>query len=514
MARLVLNAEEMRALDRLAIETIGIPAPVLMESAGRQVAEVAHGLLGRAGRILVLAGVGNNGGDGLVAARHLKERGHELRVVVIGAPERASPDFRLQLEIWLRLGGTITTITEEAFDLASEEVLAEAVRHSELLIDAIFGTGLSRPLSPKMMRIITTTDLSPGPTVSVDVPSGLDASSGQELGAAVHADVTVTFQLPKLGLLPHPGRFRAGRLEVVDIGIPLSLTAQLPTFDTAAELLDAEDLERALEPRLPDAHKGTFGHVLIVAGVPDRPGSALLAARAAARVGAGLVTIGSDEETVRRLSPAFLELMGATLGARRVELPQLLAALDGKRALVLGPSLPPAQVTEYLASLLSQLAVPVVLDAGALSSITDLSVLHAHADETVLTPHPGEAATLLNTSVRAVQADRPGAARELATRSRCTVVLKGAGTLIAGPSGRLGIVDRGHPALATAGTGDVLAGVIGGLLAQGLPPRRAARAGVLLHAIAGERAAKLGGEKRLVASDLLEHLMRDLDPES
>lgn len=510
MARLLLTGAEMRALDALAIEGIGMPGAVLMESAGRHVAEAARDLLGRPGRVLVLAGVGNNGGDGLVAGRQLSGWGYDVRVIVVGSMDRASADFQQQLQIWKRLGGTHQTLTEETFDDLAEEGLITEIQSSELLVDALFGTGLSRALGPKMMRIITATDLSPGPVVSVDVPSGLDASSGQELGAAVHAEVTVTFQHPKLGLYQHPGRFLAGRIQVVDIGIPPQLVKELPTFETSAELLDEAELVRVLEPRLPYVHKGDFGHLLVVAGTPDRPGSALLAARAAARVGAGLVTLGSDEETVRRLAPAFLELMGSTLGADDIELGPLFAALSGKDALVLGPSLPPESVRRWLPALLEKLEVPAVLDAGALGAFEDLGALRAHGHRIVLTPHPGEAARLLGTTSQAVQADRLGAARSLAEKTGATVVLKGAGTLIAGPAGRLGVVDRGDPGLATAGTGDVLAGVIGGLLAQGLSPKDAARAGVLIHAIAGERAARAEGSSRVVASDLLEHLMRDL----
>lgn len=507
MAKILLNAAEMRALDALAIEGLGIPGASLMETAGRHVAAAAHRLLGRAGRVLVLAGVGNNGGDGLVAARALSSWGHEVRVLVIGDAERGSADFARQLEIWTRLAGRPEALTEATFDDAAESRLAEALRASELVVDAIFGTGLSRTLAPWLVRVVTATDLSPGPVLSIDVPSGLDASSGQELGAAVHAELTVTFQHAKLGLHQHPGRFLAGQIEVVDIGIPAGLLDRLPDLSSAAELLDEDDLARALEPRLPYAHKGDFGHLLVAAGTPDRPGSALLAARAAARVGAGLVTVASDEETVRRLAPAFLELMGATVGADEIELEPLVAALTGKDALVLGPSLPPERLRLWLPALLARTELPMVLDAGALGAFADPSVLRPHGARLVLTPHPGEAGRLLGRSAREVQADRIGAARALQSLTGATVVLKGAGTLIVGAEGRLAVVDRGDPSLATAGTGDVLAGVIGGLLAQGHAPRDAARAGVLLHAIAGERAARVEGAPRVVASDLLDHLL-------
>lgn len=501
----VVNRAQMQAMDRHAIETVGIPQLVLMESAGRAVAGGAEELLESyevdPSAVLCLAGTGNNGGDAVVAGRHLSERGYDVTLVVLGSPQSLSEGCAAQVRLAHGVGLEVLFYEGEE---AAERV-ADLLEAHTLLVDGVFGTGLSRPVEGWRRAVLETVEASPLPVVAVDIPSGVDADTGQILGEALTAELTVSFQVPKLGCLLTPGRARCGALRVVDIGIPrISRASVGPT----AELISEETVQAALPPRPVDGHKGTFGHLLVVAGAPDRPGSALLCARSAARSGAGLVTLGSDAVTIGRLAPALLELMGTSLGEAEIEPEALSAALERKTALALGPSLEPGErLTKLLKAVLNDCSMPVVLDAGALSTLgEDLEWLRDRPGPTVLTPHPGEAGRMLGLDTYTVQADRVRAVTTLAERSGATVVLKGATTLVAEPSGQLALCIAGGPGLATGGTGDVLTGVIGALLAQGIEPGLAARAGVELHGRAGDRATRALGERAVLASDVVMHL--------
>lgn len=501
----------MRAIDEDAIREVGIPALVLMEVAGRAVADAAERLCTEvdggfeASAVLVLAGTGNNGGDAVVAARHLRERGREVTVFVLGAEERLSEDARVQVRIASQLGIETLFLDGEG----APDRVADALGSHGIIIDGVFGTGLDRPVEGWRRGVIEVVEAAPHPVVAVDIPSGVDADTGQVLGVAVTAEVTVTFQFAKLGQLLHPGRSRCGTLRVVDIGIPGSRLCSLPSVaGRPAGLLEIDSLQAALPPRAPDSHKGTFGHLLLVAGAPDRPGSALLAARAALRSGAGLVTVASDDDTVARLAPAFVEVMGHALGPGRLTPEALIPALERKTAVAIGPSLEGDDLTKnLLKDALGGARLPAVLDAGALTALReDLGWLRDRPAATVLTPHPGEASRLLGLDTTAIQRDRVTAARRIAEASGAIVVLKGATTLIAEPDGTLSLSLKGNPGLATGGTGDVLMGIIGALLAQGVEPGLAARAGVELHGIAGDRASEQLGQRAVLASDVVRFL--------
>jgi ADP-dependent NAD(P)H-hydrate dehydratase / NAD(P)H-hydrate epimerase len=501
MTPLVTGAE-MQRLDRTTIDEIGIPSLVLMETAGRAVTDVVEERLEtERGRVLVLAGSGNNGGDAVVAARHLMNRSFEVTLALFGDRARASADLQHQLAVAERLGIQPISVTTAA-------ELSELLPWHPIVIDGLFGTGLKRPIEGPLAAMIDLVNDSGAWVVAIDLPSGIDADTGAILGTAIRANATVTFALPKIGHLVHPGRACSGQILVADIGIPYAL---LDRFPPDAWVVDESVIEEALPKRKADAHKGSFGHLLVVAGTPDRPGSALLASKAAARIGAGLVTIGSDDETIRRLAPAFFEIMGASLGAKHPEPDRVLALLDRKSALVIGMSLSAeGAVREMMREVLAKAEVPVLADAGALDAIgPDPSYLARRIHPTVLTPHPGEMARILGTDTKTVQSDRVRVARELAKTSNAIVVLKGASTLVAEPSGTLSVVPTGNPGMATGGSGDVLSGIIGGLLAQGVPAGLAARAGAYLHGLAGDRAKKVRGEAGLVASDLIEHLFED-----
>lgn len=491
----LLSREQMRELDRIAIEDVGIPSMVLMEVAGRAVADAVHHLhAADPGLVLVVAGRGNNGGDAVVAARHLAERGVPVELVVLGDPDKLSTDLRHELEIAAALGLDATFLEGDVV----ESRLRALAEHATYAIDGIFGTGLDRPVEGMYAAAIAALGGDDLTVVAVDIPSGIDANNGQVLGVAVEADLTITFQHPKLGHVLYPGRTYAGELRAVDIGLPLSRVADV---DPWAEIVDDEEIDLAVPRRAPDTHKGTYGHLLVVAGVPDRPGAALLAGRAALRVGTGLVTIGSDARTIERVAGRLDELMGLSLSG----IADLHAALETRTALVIGPSLPASEATRRLVrEVVEATRKPVLLDAGALVALgEDVEWLAAREGPTVLTPHPGEMGSLLGLDTPAIQSDRVLAATTLARKSGAHVVLKGASTVIASDDGQVGIVVAGNPGMATGGTGDVLAGLIGGLLAQGVEPQLAARAGAQLHARAGDRAAKAKGEPALLASDLI-----------
>ncbi len=489
----ILTRAQMQEADRIAIEEVGIPSLVLMEVAGRAVADITEKrALGRP--VLSLAGTGNNGGDAVVAARHLKERGVDVTLVVLGDEAGASPDMAAQLRMARALGITPEILTGKQATLE----LASLVERHPVVIDGIFGTGLTRAIEGWRAEAIEIVDASRAEIVAVDVPSGVDADRGAILGIAFHAAATVTFQCPKFGHVLFPGRAHTGELTVVDIGIPPSRLSEVSPF---GELIADDVVHQAWPARATDTHKGTYGHLLVVAGAPDRPGSMLLAGRAALRCGTGLVTVASDDETIRRTACAFDELMGRSLGAK-ISADSVLAALEGRTALAIGPSLDPDP--ELVRAILSRANVPAIVDAGAVVALgPDPSWLAARTYPTILTPHPGEMARILGSDTGAVQRDRVGVARVLARSTGAHVVLKGASTVVASPDGRVGVSLRGNAGMATGGAGDVLTGIIGALLAQGVEPELAARAGVQAHAWAGDRAAAEVGEARLVASELI-----------
>jgi ADP-dependent NAD(P)H-hydrate dehydratase / NAD(P)H-hydrate epimerase len=501
----LLTAEQMRTLDRMAIEELGIPSLSLMETAGISVADAVETLLEELkleeGPVLILAGTGNNGGDALVAARHLVNRGSLVTLLFFSDPEKGSKDFLVQWEIIKRLEVPSLVLTEDD----PSEALSSLLLVHEVVVDGLFGTGLSRLITGSVSSAIRTINEYDRPVVAIDLPSGVNADTGQIMGEAINATCTVTFALPKLGHALYPGRACAGRVEVADIGIPLGLVEALEPLATE---IDEDILELALLPRAADSHKGTYGHLLVVAGTPQRPGSALLAARAGLKSGAGLVSLGSCRETIAGLAPALEALMGLSLGDTRIEPGVLLDHLTGVTALVIGPSLVPDDgLREMLKMVLSKARLPVVLDAGALKALgDDPQWLADRAYPTILTPHPGEMRSLTGLDTSAIGSDRVAISRRWAARLDCTIVLKGASTVIADPHGEVGIVLAGNPGMATAGTGDVLAGLIGGLLAQGLAAPFAARTGAYLHAAAGDAAAKITGQVGLTAPDLLDAL--------
>ncbi len=497
----VLTAEEMRLLDRYTIDEIGVPGPVLMETAGRGVFRHlwdAYADRARSGHTVVVCGPGNNGGDGFVVARCLANRGCRVTVVLVAARDRVRGDAAVHLDAYTAAGGPVIDATPDGGAAA-----AGVVTGADLLVDAVLGTGLAREVRGRPAEAVAWINGADAPVVAVDLPSGICSDTGRVLGAAVRASLTVTFAFPKRGHLLYPGAAHVGRLEVEEIGIPpAALDRVSPGLYVWQE---PDDDERLVRP--PDAHKGLLGHVWVVGGSPGKTGAPGLAAVGALRAGAGLATVvcPAGLDPAPRLP---LEVMTVPVGgdsdwdeAQWAEVSGLLLGAD---AIVVGPGMGTSRgATAFLDRLFRDGRCPLVLDADALNILARQPALWRSGCPAVLTPHPGEAARILGTTPREVQADRPGVVAELARRFGAVVVLKGAGTLVSGPDGPAWIVGGPEPGLATAGTGDVLAGVVGALAARGLPMLDAARLGVHLHATAGADAARRVGADGMTASDLV-----------
>jgi NAD(P)H-hydrate epimerase len=499
----------MRAIDRLTIEQ-GAHGDALMERAGSLAATVLRERFRREMRrgVVVVAGKGNNGGDALVVARHLRRRRVKIALHLAARESEMTGDARRNLMRWRRLGGGV----EELDGRDGLAVLARALDRCGVVVDGLFGTGLRGELAPHARAIVEVLNGASAPILALDVPSGLDADRGVPLGEAVQATVTVTFGYPKIGLLLHPGADRAGEVVVADIGIaPEALERVSPR----QRLLTVEALARGLPPRPADSHKGTYGHLLVLAGALGKGGAALLCGRAALRAGAGLVTVAAPAPALGGILAGTPELMTEPLpdheGGWKFssgEGPRLLRLFDDRNAAVFGPGVGTTPMARALTEwLITSSPVPLVIDADGLNCLAgQIGWLKRKRGEIVLTPHPGEMARLLSCSVPAVQADRVGAARQLATQHAVTVVLKGARTVIAARDGVVSINPTGNPGMASAGMGDALSGVVGSLLAQGLASEEAAEAAVFWHGQAADRVAARRGEAGLLASEVIDEL--------
>jgi NAD(P)H-hydrate epimerase len=507
----VLNAAQMRDADRQTIEEVGIPSMVLMENAGRQVVaalEASYDDLPER-TVAVLCGPGNNGGDGFVVARTLHQRGIDVSVFVVATMTAVKGDARLNLEILGRLGLTVVEISDEqAWDLHFSEI-----SQCDLIVDAIFGTGLRSPLAGMMETVAADVNASGIPVVAVDLPTGLTADRPEPIGECIHANMTVTLAAPKLPLVLPPGEAFAGNIVVADIGIPPEVIDGVA--GPRIELLTREGMREILQPRQSDSHKGDYGHVLVVAGSRGKTGAAHLAAVGALRSGAGLVSVAT---------PRTSQPIVAAMGAEYMTLP-LDETPDGKVALTalehllefeqdviaVGPGLGTGHdVTAFVHGLLSKSESPLVLDADALNALaSEPDLLHNQGEGSrplVITPHPGEMSRLVNMSTEEVQSNRLGVARDFAVQHQIYVVLKGYRTLIATPEGKVFINPLGNPGMATGGTGDVLTGVIAAWLAQLLDAEAACKIGVYLHGLAGDLTEADEGEVAMTAADLAAHL--------
>lgn len=495
----IFTAEEMQAVDRHAIDTLGIPGLVLMENAALGVVDALLDTYPKAERVTVFCGPGNNGGDGFAVARLLTTRGLSVETLLVG-PSEPRGDAAVQRQICENLG-----IPE--YRLLKESEIEEAWprwANSHVIVDALFGTGLGRPLGGLFAALVQALNDVPVPRVAVDIPSGLSGSHGKRIGPTIQADLTVTFAAPKVAHLFAPAAGVCGETVVVDLGFPAEVLEQAPgslnlsTWEEMAALLPSRDV---------DSHKGTFGHLLVVGGSVGLSGAAILTLQGAIRSGVGLATGAVPIEVEAIVSNGVVEAMTLPLPDKSTsEWPSLLESwADLRDATVVGPGL--GSKVDWMESFILALDQPVVIDADGLRPFQGrLDRLQGRKAPTILTPHPGEMARLLEIETQEVLDNRFEVGRQAAAASGAVVVLKGHQTLVITPDGEIWINPTGNPGMATGGTGDVLAGVLGAFLAQGRNALTAARLGVWLHGRAGDLAAESRGESSLIASDVLDHL--------
>jgi hydroxyethylthiazole kinase-like uncharacterized protein yjeF len=491
----IYGAKQVRAFDRLAIESEGIEGYELMCRAGQAAYDVVRREWPQATRLGIYCGAGNNAGDGYVLARLAGAAGLEPIVTAVTDPGSLTGDAALAWQAYRQAGGSALTLEE-----------TQPANSADLIVDALLGTGLTRALDGAYARAVNTINGSGRPVLALDIPTGLAADSGTVQGCAVVATVTLSFVGLKLGLYLGVAPDYCGRIEFSDLAIPATVLAR---GDAALTRLTPNLLGELLPPRRRTAHKGTHGRLLLVGGGPGMPGAIRLAAEAALRVGAGLVYVATHPDNVAAIPAGRPEIICRGVAAAS-ELAMLEAQAD---AIVLGPGLGRSDWSADLARHLFRSRLPLIVDADGLNLLSGQRV---GRNNWILTPHPGEAARLLGTSVGAIEHDRLGSARELARAFNTIAVLKGAHTLVASaattecPS----VCDRGNPGMATAGMGDVLSGVIGGLYVQTRLLESSAQAGVVIHALAGDAAAAAGGERGLLASDLMPFLRRWANPRS
>lgn len=510
---ILVTSAEMQTLDRLTIETFGLPGRVLMEIAGREAARVflAHFTADARRGVGIAAGCGNNGGDGFVVARSLAQRGYPVQVFLLGTADRLRGEAAANLALLTPLAVPVVEIP----DAATLKARQSDMYRTAVWVDALLGTGLNAEVRGVFREAIELINHSHRPVLAVDIPSGVSADTGRICGTATRATVTVTFGFAKIGHLLFPGAEMTGQLEVVDIGIPPHLVKQVAPRH---RLLTAPRVCRGIPPRPADAHKGLTGHLLVVAGSPGKTGAAAMAAESALRVGAGLVTLGVGASLNAVLETLTLEVMTAplpesspgVLGPGSLE--GILTLAQGKSCLAVGPGLGPAPETgELIRDLVRRSPCPLLIDADGLNHLAGrLDCLEKLPVEAVITPHPGEMARLLGTTAATVQSDRIGCARDLATSARIHVVLKGARTVIAGPDGTVFVNPTGNSGMAAGGMGDVLTGAVAGLITQGESALLAACTAVYLHGAAADALAESVGPRGFLAGEVMRRLPAEI----
>lgn len=514
----VVTAAEMINIDRVTIEDIGIPACVLMERAGVAVARHVRERVAPTD-VVVLCGGGNNGGDGIVTARELFNDGFDVRVFLFTEPGAMSDDNRRQYEIARRLG----------IDIAYRPVLSDSDLDCSLIIDALIGTGLKSNVKEDIAAVINLLNGRERDVFAIDIPSGISADTAAVMGSAVRARWTVTFGLPKRGHVQYPGKGYTGELIVENIGFPTSL---LNSEAIKCDLIDKEFMS-ALVPLRPDnSYKGSFGHVLIVGGSLGKTGSVLMAGRAALRTGSGLVTIGVPETLMDVYQTKVLEEMtlpcasNSKKGFSKDALPQILDFLGKKcDCLAIGPGMGVDDDTvEIVRGVIERSPVPVIIDADGINSLAmldyteRLGVLNTSRSPVIITPHAGEMARLLSEGpgeltslISDIESDKINCSARFATASTAYVVYKGAPSVTADPEGKTFVNPSGTAAMAKAGSGDVLTGIIASFAGQGLPPLYATLLGVYVHGLAGELAAERAGLHSTLASEIIDSISQALN---
>jgi NAD(P)H-hydrate epimerase len=488
----ILTSEQMANIDRRTTESFGIPSIVLMENAALAVIDTIHAHYPNIDRAAVFCGTGKNGGDGLAIARHLENRGVVPVVLIVGDRAKFSGDAQTNLLTCQRLSIPIYDITDP---LHVEDALAHAA-DADIVVDAIFGTGLNRApegVQAETIRAIAELRL---PVVAVDLPSGLNASSNEVFEPCVQAEVTVTFAAPKLCHVFEPASMYCGEVIVADISIP-EVAIEEEAVNLA--LLTPKDIQPLVSLRLAQTHKGTYGHVAIIAGSPGRSGAAVMCARGAIRTGAGLVTVMTDAETAKLVHSASTESM--TWAGSDVR-----EFLQKKSSVLIGPGLPDSErAYTWVRSTVASIDLPLIIDASALNAFAGRAAeINPEGRPRVITPHPGELARLVDKETKTINDDRIGAARDAARVCNCVVVLKGYQTLVAQPDGHVYVNPTGNPGMASGGMGDVLSGMVAAFLARGNDPSDAACAAVYVHGVGGDILKDEFGDTGLAAMDLAE----------
>ena len=489
---LLVTANEIQAMDRETIENFGVPGIVLMECAGRGATRILAEKCIRTAdlNVGVMAGRGNNGGDGFVIARYLTFRGIPVTVYLLSVKEKVKGDAAANLALLSKLDIPVVELP----DIESFQKHKEEIQQHDIWVDAILGTGLNSDVTGYFKTVIETINDLNKPVFAVDIPSGLNSDTGQPCGCCVHADVTATFAFAKIGHLVYPGTAYTGDLNIIDIGIPPHIAKAV---DPKQHLLTEHVLHDLIYQRRPDTHKGTTGHVLVIAGSPGKTGAAAMTAMSAMRVGAGLVTLGiarslnaiAEMQVLEAMTAPLPETVSGILGAGAEKV--ILELSAGKKCVALGPGLGQADETrQLLLEILPKIKIPIVIDADGINNLSgNVEILKDCHGPLVLTPHPGEMARLTATSVAAVQTDRIACARNFATEFQVHLVLKGARTIVAHPDGHVFINPTGNSGMASGGMGDILTGIIAGLIAQGYQPDEAARLGTYMHGAAADSLA-------------------------
>jgi ADP-dependent NAD(P)H-hydrate dehydratase / NAD(P)H-hydrate epimerase len=517
----ILTVAEMKEVDRLSTERAGVASLALMENAGDSVASFIQQRFADLAKrtITVLCGKGNNGGDGFVAARHLRDMGAHPEVVLCASPDDVHGDAAENLKRWQAFPGDVRVVDGEA----AWEKLALSFAAGTIVVDALLGTGTRGPVTGLLQRVIhdvNTKRSKRATVVAVDIPSGLIADTGESAGEAICADFTITFTAPKVGMLLRDAPSRMGTLIVRDIGSPPELIDEIAKGDY--RWLDAREFEDFATPRRSAGNKGDYGHALIVAGSVGKTGAAVLASWSALRVGAGLVTVATPEPALSAIAAHTPEIMteplaatsAGTISIRSLEAGYFESLLDRKRAIAIGPGLSTQKETqEFIRAIVKKRSGPrMIVDADGLNAFAGRAGELRQSEAIAITPHPGEMARLVGGSVPDVQANRISIARKAAVAWNLFVILKGQQTLIAAPDGRIAINSTGNPGMATGGTGDVLTGMLAGLTAEfsSIDWFQTLCFGVYLHGLAGDVAYAERDQAPLMASDLIHAIPRAL----
>ena len=514
----ILTASQMQRIDRLTTERYGVPSLALMEDAGRSVVEFLTARLAPLAdhRIVILCGKGNNGGDGLVVARLLREQGFNPRLLLFADPEGLRGDVAVN---WARLRTSGLPEIIETIEWWRSNV--ESLANTTLFVDALLGTGLAKPLEGFLLEVVRDVNMRfpTAKVVAVDLPTGISADTGDLIGEHLRADFSVTFTAPKIAHVFPPACEYVGEWVVNQIGTPAEALESDATL--SLNYADREAVRWIVKPRPAAANKGNYGHVLIIAGSLGKTGAAAMAARAALRAGAGLATVATAKSALPVVSMLGMEWMTEALpetdegsiSLRALEGTQLDKLVEKKSVLAVGPGLGAhPETAEFVRAVVNKYPLPLVLDADGLNAFAGRMELF-HQDvrpvgATVFTPHPGEMARLTGKTIAEIQSDRVAVAREFSQQFGVTLVLKGFRTLIASPDGQVWVNPTGNPGMATGGTGDVLTGLTAGLLAQfpAHPVGEVATAAVYLHGLAGDLAAEEFGQQSMLAGDLLEKI--------